>query len=235
MTDPLMNIEEYERILANPREFIETFCYITTKEGKFEKLKLNYPQDKMMKIVEEKLSIGEPVRIRVLKARQMGFSTLISALGFWWSAMNENSAYGVVAHKESSASSIFNKNKIFYDNLPSKLKPQVDKFNSEQISFNTKSGRGLRSKIFFGTAGGGELFRGETILFLHKSEIAFWDDKEGVKRYTSEIVGQNMTMLGKKSDGEGSGYVAPPAQSSANSPQESAPIGEGTEPDDLPF
>lgn len=174
------DIEKYEKLLGNPREFIETFCYITTKDGKFERLKLNYPQDKMMKIVEDKLKKGEPIRIRVLKARQMGFSTLISALGFWWAAMNENSAYAVVAHKESSAASIFNKNKIFYDNLPPKLKPQTDKFNSEQISFNTSDGKGLRSKIFFGTAGGGELFRGETILFLHKSEIAFWQDTNGV-------------------------------------------------------
>jgi hypothetical protein len=139
-----------------------------------------------MQIIEKQLAEKKPIRIRVLKARQMGFSTLISAIGFWWPAMNENSAYAVVAHKDSSASSIFEKNKIFYDNLPKSLKPRVNKFNSEKISFNvdgddmTGEVKGLRSKIFFGTAGGGELFRGETILFLHKSEIAFWEDKQGV-------------------------------------------------------
>lgn len=100
--------------------------------------------------------------------------------------MNENSAYAVVAHKEASASSIFEKNKIFYDNLPKPMKPKTNRFNSERISFNVDgsedydSVKGLRSKIFFGTAGGGELFRGETILFLHKSEIAFWEDKQGI-------------------------------------------------------
>lgn len=173
------NLETYEKILASPREFIENFCYITTKDGKFELFKLNYPQKKLMNLVEEGLKEKKPIRIRVLKARQMGFSTLISALGFWWSAMNENSTYAVVAHKESSASSIFEKNKIFYDNLPKPLKPRTNKFNSERISFSIDGGGGLRSKIFFGTAGGGELFRGETILFLHKSEIAFWEDKTG--------------------------------------------------------
>ena len=174
------NLETYEEILANPRAFIENFCYITTKDGTFSKLKLNYPQQKLMSIVEEQLKKKEPVRIRILKARQMGFSTLISALGFWWSAMNENSTYAVVAHTHSSASSIFEKNKIFYDNLPKPLRPQTNKFNSEQVSFNIDGGGGLRSKIFFGTAGGGELFRGQTILFLHKSEIAFWEDKSGM-------------------------------------------------------
>jgi hypothetical protein len=172
-------LETYEEILASPRTFIENFCYITTKDGKFELFKLNYPQNKLMDLVEEGLREKKPIRIRVLKARQMGFSTLISALGFWWSAMNENSAYAVVAHKDSSASSIFEKNKIFYDNLPSVLRPKTNRFNSERISFSIDGGGGLRSKIFFGTAGGGELFRGETILFLHKSEIAFWEDKTG--------------------------------------------------------
>lgn len=181
----MMNIGEYEEILGNPRNFIENFCYITTKDGKFEVIKLNYPQRRLMEIVEKSLEEKRPIRIRVLKARQMGFSTLISALGFWWAAMNENSAYAVVAHKETSASSIFEKNKIFYDNLPKVLRPMTNRFNSERISFNGNGQAdydevgGLRSKIFFGTAGGGELFRGETILFLHKSEVAFWEDKEG--------------------------------------------------------
>ncbi len=182
----MMDIAKYQEVLGNPRAFIEEFCYITTKDGKFEKMKLNYPQDRMMKIVESDLENHRPIRIRVLKARQMGFSTLISALGFWWAAMNENSAYAVVAHKETSASSIFEKNKIFYDNLPKALKPKTNRFNSERISFNIDGAddynevKGLRSKIFFGTAGGGELFRGETILFLHKSEVAFWEDKNGI-------------------------------------------------------
>lgn len=173
------NLEQYAELLGNPRAFIETLCYITTKDGQFEKFKLNYPQKKLMDIIEQNLKNKKPVRVRVLKARQMGFSTLISALGFWWSAMNENSTYAVVAHTASSASSIFEKNKIFYDNLPKVLRPQTNKFNSEQVSFNIDGGGGLRSKIFFGTAGGGELFRGQTILFLHKSEIAFWEDKTG--------------------------------------------------------
>jgi hypothetical protein len=172
--------QEFDEIIASPRKFIEEFLWITTKDGKFIKFKLNFPQKKLMKMIEDKLAAGEPIRIRILKARQMGFSTLISGIGFWWSGMNENSSYAVVAHKDSSAVAIFSKNKIFYDNLPPAIKPQTNKFNSEKISFNTPAGDGLKSSIFFGTAGGGELFRGETILFVHKSEVAFWEDKTGI-------------------------------------------------------
>lgn len=175
----LEGLDDFREYLGNPRAFITNFCYITTKDGDFKKFTLNAPQEKLMRMIEKALEEGRPIRIRVLKARQMGFSTLISALGFWWSAMNENVGYAVVAHKDMSAKAIFGKNKMFYDNLPEVIKPKTDKFNSEEISFNDSAGKGLRSKIFFGTAGGDELFRGETINFLHKSEVAFWEDKKG--------------------------------------------------------
>jgi len=178
----LKEIQKFEELIADPQNFIENFCYIVTKKGTFELLKLNKPQQKMMDIFTDMYKRGVPIRIRILKARQMGFSTLISALGFWWAAMHENRTYAVVAHKENSASSIYEKNRIFYNNLPNPMQPMTNRFSSERISFDDDGGqvKGLRSKIFFGTAGGGELFRGETITFLHKSEKAFWDDKQGM-------------------------------------------------------
>lgn len=176
-----MNIEEINKIeeyIENPRKFIENFCYIVTKKATFELLKLNKPQRVVMDYVEKCLKEGRPIRVRILKARQMGFSTFISALGFWWATMNENSSYAVVAHKEDSTVSIYDKNRIFYENLPSALKPKTNRFNSEKINYDYagEDGGGLKSRIFFGTAGGSELFRGETILFLHKSEKAFWEN-----------------------------------------------------------
>lgn len=172
----ITDIEEY---ISNPRKFIENFCYIITKNATFELLKLNKPQSIVMDYVEECLRDKKPIRVRILKARQMGFSTMISALGFWWATMNENSSYAVVAHKEDSTVSIYDKNRIFYENLPSALRPKTNRFNSEKISYDylSQDGEGgLKSRIFFGTAGGSELFRGETILFLHKSEKAFWEN-----------------------------------------------------------
>lgn len=178
----LKEIQKYEKVIADPQTFIENFCYITTKDGQFKLLKLNKPQQKLMDIFMKLYKEKKPIRIRVLKARQMGFSTLISALGFWWATMHENRAYAVVAHKEDSASSIYEKNRIFYNSLPKAMKPMTTKFNSEKIMFDDDGKgevRGLKSKIFFGTAGAGELFRGETITFMHKSEKAFWEDSEG--------------------------------------------------------
>ena len=55
-----------------------------------------------------------------------------------------------------------------------------------------------------------------------------WDDKEGNKKYITEIVGTSMQMLDKKGD-----TVEPPAQDSSK-PKEDINIEAGEE-DDLPF
>ena len=175
--------KELEDIIRSPRKFMETFLYIIDKNANLVKFKLNKPQSKVMDYVEECLEKKKPIRVRILKARQMGFSTFISGLGNWWATMNLNSSYAVVAHKADSTVAIFEKNKIFYNHLPDAMKPKTDKFNSEQISYE-----GLLSKIFFGTAGGNELFRGETILFLHKSEKAFWENERMLNKSLNACV-----------------------------------------------
>ncbi|HEM49223.1 MAG TPA: single-stranded DNA-binding protein [Caldithrix sp.] len=58
-----------------------------------------------------------------------------------------------------------------------------------------------------------------------------WDDKDGNKRYTTEIVADVMQLLGKREDS-----ASPSVPSSASKPSETANIPEpGPEADDLPF
>lgn len=83
--------------------------------------------------------------------------------------------------------------------------------------------------------------------FLHKGDMVYIEgklrtrswEKEGVTRYTTEIVGDNMTMLSTSRSG-GGGYnsgdmSATPAASAERSNQDSfrAPVDNST--DDLPF
>lgn len=46
------------------------------------------------------------------------------------------------------------------------------------------------------------LKKGKLIYFEGKLRTRSWDDKDGVKRYTTEIVGDAFTMLGRKSGSE---------------------------------
>ena len=71
------------------------------------------------------------------------------------------------------------------------------------------------------------LRKGNQIYVEGKLRSRSWQDKEGNTRYTTEIVGDNMTMLGKKEDQSSSPQQAPVAPES--------PAKAEQEDDDLPF
>jgi len=77
------------------------------------------------------------------------------------------------------------------------------------------------------------LHKGDMVYIEGKLRTRSWE-KEGVTRYTTEVVGDNMTMLSTKGGGSssGSGYSAAES-SSADNFRASAPVDTST--DDLPF
>ena len=87
------------------------------------------------------------------------------------------------------------------------------------------------------------LHKGDQVYIEGKLRTRQWE-KEGVTRYTTEIVGENMTMLGSRSRSDDGGGVSPaPAAQPASQPA-SPQTKEATEPtpdssagevDDLPF
>jgi hypothetical protein len=88
--------------------------------------------------------------------------------------MNRNITYGIVAHLLKSAESIFQKCKVYYNNIPKELQPATTQMSSEGITFDRKNGMGINSKIQFATVSEG-VFRGQTLSFLHLTECAFWE------------------------------------------------------------
>lgn len=65
-----------------------------------------------------------------------------------------------------------------------------------------------------------------------------WDDKEGNKRYTTEIYGDQMQMLGTKADNQGGASQPQANQAAAQTPSPAAnepAIEEPSGDDDLPF
>ena len=68
------------------------------------------------------------------------------------------------------------------------------------------------------------LKKGSQIYLSGRMQTREWTDKEGNKRYTTEIIANNMQMLGGKSDNTGA-----PAPKKQNAP--APPV----EDDDLPF
>lgn len=170
----VINGIDYSKTIFSPRWFMENMLYIVDKKNQLVKFKLNEEQEEMLRHIEFCLANDLPIRMIVLKARQIGATTFFTGLGFWFAAMNRNITYGIVAHLMKSAESIFQKCKIFYNNLPKEMQPATTQMSGEGITFDKKNGKGINSKIQFATVNEG-VFRGQTLSYLHLTECAFWE------------------------------------------------------------
>jgi hypothetical protein len=168
--------------IRDPLKYIETFLKIKTKDSRIIPLKLNEPQKKLYREIEKQRAENKPVRQIILKARQMGFSTLTEALIFHNTATRFNVNSLIVAHRDDSTVNLFKMSKLFFDELPHPLKPMVMNSNAYELNFENptrdpaekKARPGLRSRIRCVTAGGGGIARGDTLMNVHISEFAFW-------------------------------------------------------------
>jgi single-strand DNA-binding protein len=80
------------------------------------------------------------------------------------------------------------------------------------------------------------LKKGRQVYIEGRLQTREWEDKNGDKRYTTEIVATNMTMLGGRGEG-GGGYAAEEAQpeAPADTADAPAPANAADEDSDLPF
>jgi len=80
------------------------------------------------------------------------------------------------------------------------------------------------------------LKKGNQIYVEGKITTRSYEDKDGVKKYISEVVGREMTMLGSRSDNEGGGYSNSGSDNNSRyEPTNSGVDSAEEETDDLPF
>lgn len=77
------------------------------------------------------------------------------------------------------------------------------------------------------------LRKGSQVYLEGKLQTRSYEDKDGVTRYTTDIVGQTMTMLGGKTDG--SVETPQPQSQIAQQPVNTQPDKDDEETNDLPF
>lgn len=78
------------------------------------------------------------------------------------------------------------------------------------------------------------LHKGSKIYLEGKIKSRSWDDKEGNKRYTTEIIADNFTLLDRKADGNGYQSDDPNYATDAGSGSRGASMDSQAD-DDLPF
>jgi len=75
------------------------------------------------------------------------------------------------------------------------------------------------------------LDKGSSVYVEGKIQTRKWQDKDGNDRYTTEVLGNQLTMLGSKSSLDSSNQT----NSSSNTPFPDDDSGEGLSDDDIPF
>ena len=166
------------------KDYIENCLKIKTKSGTVVPFRLNDAQRKLYAVAKRQQDAGKPVRLIILKARQLGFSTLTEGLIFHACATRKNVNALIVAHREDATANIFRMSKLFYDELPAPVKPMLRASNAQELVFENPSKLrserearpGLRSRIRCATAGGRGIGRSDTLQCVHLSEYAFWPD-----------------------------------------------------------
>lgn len=175
---------EMREKLRDAAWYLESFLWIRTKDQKLARLKMKPAQKRLFETMEEERRKGKPVRIIVLKARQLGFSTVIEGLFFHDTATRKLVETLIIAHSSDATTKLFRMNKLFFDRLPPALRPMRKNSNAREIVFENPEkdaakkevNPGLRSAIRCVTAGSGGAGRGSTLTNVHASEAAFWPD-----------------------------------------------------------
>lgn len=173
----LTNANFREEIKANPEKLIELTFIVVDKDKKTTPFFLN---DVQKDFIENKLkkAIADyeegritNISLLILKGRQQGFTTLISAYQLACTITNKNFEGLTLTDRADNSEAVFqNKAKLFYDHLPEILKP-TEKYNSKRQLLFEK----LNSSWSVDTATK-NVGRSRTINFFHGSECAFWKD-----------------------------------------------------------
>ena len=172
----LTNGELLSEIKRNPEKLIELVFIVVDKNQKTMPFFLNEVQHDFIDTLnkaKQDFEAGEitDICLLVLKGRQQGFTTLVTAYQLACSLLNRNFQGYTLADKSDNSEAIFqNKAKFPYSQLPEVLQPTEKYNNRKQLLFEK-----LNSSWAVDTATK-DVGRSRTVNFFHGSECAFWKD-----------------------------------------------------------
>ena len=122
-------------IIARPYLLIPIAFYIVNKKRETVPFFFNEVQSDFIKQVENR---GTRKPFFVLKGRQQGFTSLITAIQLSFAIVRKNFSGFTIADRSDNTQAIFNdKARVVYERLPDELKPS-EKFNSRNELFFDK-------------------------------------------------------------------------------------------------
>lgn len=151
---------------------------ILTKDGRLVPFELNQEQEVIVGEVMKCLIELRPIRLIILKDRQIGVSTVVESLIYWWTATHKNIQSKIVAHDTATSLKLYNMFRRYYENSNPLFQPKAKYNTRDGMNFDTDDGVGLKSQIDLSSAENTSSGRGDTIHWLHGSEVAVWRNGE---------------------------------------------------------
>lgn len=158
----------------------------------------NAPQRVLINYVLLCIKEKRPVKAIILKARQMGLSTAVEAIIYWWTSTNKNINSVIIGHEESSSKNLYMMFRRYYEKSNPLFKPNVRYNTRTDLSFerfdDAGNQVGLESYIKTATAGNKAAGRSDTINLLHASELGEWENGEELVASLLETVPDEEVM-----------------------------------------
>lgn len=184
----------YERLYRSPRYYSELLLKIKTKEAGIVPLFYNHAQKYLYSVVQQMRMAKVPVRIIVVKARQVGISTGISSLVYHHTATRRLITSLVTSHDLDSSNNIYGMYRMFYDHTDPVLRPMTKYSNRKELLFENPNdvlrvkAPGLGSRILVDTSANTKVGRSFTLQNCHLSEVAYMENPEELMIGVEEAV-----------------------------------------------
>ena len=196
---------EADTIKYEPLNLVKyKYLMIKTKKEQMIRLVLNPVQEIILEIIKKLKREKKPIRLLILKARQMGVSTEVEGIIYSYVSQREGVNALVVADDIKGANYIFSMQKLFYEFIPRHLKPALRHSNEKKLSFLR-----THSEVLIDTAENKNVGRKFTIQYAHLSEAAFFPDLDSVMGGLSQSVPnspETMIVLESTANGVGNHF-----------------------------
>ena len=131
--DTLLAEGQHANRLANDLPYFAEHCLkLRPKSGSLAPFIFNHAQLELHRRIEEQKVKTGKVRAIILKARQLGISTYVSARVFHRCIFEPGLRTFILGHEKRASTNLFEMVKRFYEHLPEGVRPATGTFNAER-------------------------------------------------------------------------------------------------------
>jgi len=177
--------------------------HIRDKRANIVPFRLNWAQERYVDAVEEQAKLGKPMRVIVLKARQLGISTLTEGCLFSLSLAFSNMAGLVVAHENDASEHLLSITNLYWETFPFRSLYDTKYLSRKHIQWDN----GSQMKI--ATAKNVTSGRSKTLNLCHLSEYGFYERADEVMlglRQTIPTVPRSFICIESTANGVGGSF-----------------------------